>query len=324
MKVTIICPFYNEEKIIRSSCINFINNISKQFKNWELILVNDGSLDNSLKVLISTLDNYLNIFDIKVISYNKNLGRGAALKKGIDHASGDIIITTEIDGSWGNKICKQIFDKITKGPYDAIFASPHLNNGGFKNVPINRIILSKVINKIINIVFYSDITMSTGMTRGYKKETIQQIYTNEAGKEFHLEVLLKLKLLNKNIGEIPATITWPKVTIRKSSTRVFRTVIKHLKFLLNFNPIKIAYFMSLITYGFSILFMLSAIILFFNARIPSIYSIILSVLFFIGGSLFLILINLLINIRAIERNQYVLKLNNQKIKENNFYFQTKK
>ena len=124
-------------------------------------------------------------------------------------ARGDILISTEIDLSWGEDIVKKIVDKFIREPdLDVVIASPNIEGGGYKNIPKYRVIISKIGNFIIRMLFTKEITMNTGMTRGYRRGIIENIQFDEKGKEFHLESLLKLKILGYKFGEIPATLEW--------------------------------------------------------------------------------------------------------------------
>lgn len=88
MKYTFIVPVYNAEKHI-NKCITSI--INQTYKNFEIIIINDGSTDNSLKII--------NIYKNKNIKiYNqKNEGVSSARNKGLDKASGDYIIFVDAD-----------------------------------------------------------------------------------------------------------------------------------------------------------------------------------------------------------------------------------
>ncbi len=133
-KVSIVCPFYNEEAILNAALLGMIRNLSNFPYTWELIIVNDGSVDNSSKVAKSFIEKNLLSSKVILIEYKKNMGRGYALRTGIAHASGDLIVTTEIDLSWGDNIVLDILKKFVVGPWlDAVFASPNLPRGEYKN-----------------------------------------------------------------------------------------------------------------------------------------------------------------------------------------------
>ena len=89
-KISVIIPVYNSEKYI-SRCIDSI--IAQSYENWELILVNDGSTDNSLNIL-----NHYKQKDFRIFVYSqKNKGPGAARNLGIKNASGDYIVFIDSD-----------------------------------------------------------------------------------------------------------------------------------------------------------------------------------------------------------------------------------
>lgn len=250
-KVSIICPFFNEELIIETAAQLIVKSLKNLPVEWELILVDDGSTDDSLSLVSKTMEMYPRV---RIITYKTNQGRGEALRTGINYAQGDIIVTTEIDLSWGEDIIKKIVSKFQKDTnLDVVIASPNLKSGGYKNVPFLRVFLSKLGNTLIRILFVRSVTMCTGMTRGYRREVFQSLRTYDKGKEFHLEVLLKLYALGLNIAEVPATLEWKnnklskdKKRQRKSSLALSRVITTHLNFLFLAQPIKYFWFVSLL------------------------------------------------------------------------------
>ncbi len=89
--ISIILPAYNEEASIKD-CIVSIKDITL-YKDYEIIVVNDGSTDRTYDILQS-------IQDITVINNPYNLGYGASIKKGIKHASGNWILIMDTDGTY--------------------------------------------------------------------------------------------------------------------------------------------------------------------------------------------------------------------------------
>lgn len=84
--LTVIIPAYNEEKVIA----DVIADIKALKKNYEILVVDDGSTDNTYNVIKD--------LGIKIIRHPRNKGYGAALKTGIRSASGDIVLTMDADG----------------------------------------------------------------------------------------------------------------------------------------------------------------------------------------------------------------------------------
>lgn len=87
--VSIIVPFYNEEKYIKNSVLSIID---QTYKNLEILLINDASTDKSLQVIEEIKDSR-----IRIINCKKNIGRPAARNLGIDEARGEFITMMDAD-----------------------------------------------------------------------------------------------------------------------------------------------------------------------------------------------------------------------------------
>jgi len=83
--ISVIIPAYNEEKNIK----NVLNVLKKINIIDEIIVVNDGSTDNTEKEVL--------LFDVKLVNFDKNLGKGAAVKRGIQIAKGDVLVLLDAD-----------------------------------------------------------------------------------------------------------------------------------------------------------------------------------------------------------------------------------
>lgn len=243
MDISVVSPFYNEGKIVGSTVRDMLEQLSTLDGEWELIVVNDGSTDGSGEVVKSIRHPRL-----RLIEYPFNRGRGYALASGIKAARGDIIVTTEIDLSWGENIIHELVTEMRQNPgVDFVVASPHLPGGGYRNVPRKRVFFSKLGNRVIRTLMSRAATMNTGMTRAYRRRMIQSLPLYENGKEFHLEVILKATALGYSFSEIPAVLEWRKHKYkgksveRKSSSKVKRLILTHTLFSIFANPVRYAW-----------------------------------------------------------------------------------
>ncbi|MBI3506684.1 MAG: glycosyltransferase [Proteobacteria bacterium] len=280
-EISVVCPFYREEDIVAGAAERLLSQMKQQFpaRGWEIILVNDGSTDNSLEVLSEKLD-AIGDTRVRVISYRRNQGRGYALKSGIDAARGSLIVTTEMDLSWGDDIVKRLVADLDAHP-DAHFvvASPHASGGGLDAVPAMRQFLTRFGNRLISLFFDSGISMHTGMTRAYRRDVIQPLQVRERGKEFHLEVLLKLLTLGFVAREIPATISWrmrsqltgkPRAKA-KSSTSIRRTIATHMTFIAIAQPMRYFGFLSAVALAVASVMFGIGLVNFLSGRIAIFY-----------------------------------------------------
>jgi glycosyltransferase involved in cell wall biosynthesis len=288
--ISIISPFYNEEIILDKAIDEMLKNLKGLDQPWELILVNDGSTDSSLEIAVGKADINSNV---KVVTYSVNRGRGNALRQGINSARGDIIITTEIDCSWGNNIVNELVKFFeTNKSADIVIASTNLPGGGYENVPKFRALLSQFGNLFLRFMISKNITLYTGMTRGYRAKIIKNLPTSEAGKEFHLEVLAKAISFNYNIKEIPAKLTWQDQKLsndrslkRKSSSKVRKIASSHLLFGLSGRPYRYLFFLGLMMLLVATTFLIWGLINLINGEI-SIYLLSLSLSGYILSVLF--------------------------------------
>ena len=94
MKLSIVIPIYNESENLGNLFQELYDVLANKDFDYEILAVNDGSLDNSADILkkIAGYDN-----KIKVLNFSSNFGQTAAISAGIDHASGDIIVPIDSD-----------------------------------------------------------------------------------------------------------------------------------------------------------------------------------------------------------------------------------
>lgn len=111
MKLTIIIPVYNEEKTI-SEVINKIKLVKIKGVAIETIIVDDGSHDKSARNVKRAIAGSTSI---KFITHKKNMGKGAAVRSGIQEASGDYIIIQDADLEYDPKQIPVLFKEIENG-----------------------------------------------------------------------------------------------------------------------------------------------------------------------------------------------------------------
>ncbi len=233
--ISIISPFYNEASILDASITQMLSNLAGLQHPWELIVVDDGSTDGSGDIARRLAGPEKRL---QVLGYPENRGRGYAIRAGVAAARGTIIVTTEIDCSWGHDIVQRIVAVFDENPTtDMVIASPNLPGGGYRNVPPYRVRISRLGNLVLGASLTRRITMYTGMTRGYRRERFLELPLDEDEKEFHLEVARKAIAFGFRIREIPAVLTWqhsklakPGTTQRTSSSRIRKLMRTHLLF----------------------------------------------------------------------------------------------
>jgi len=254
--LSLVCPFFNEAGILRSAMRRLLAHLQSRTDRWELILVNDGSTDGSFEI---AKEFAREAPGLRVLGYPHNRGRGFALRTGIAAARGRVVITTEIDLSWGERVISELAAAMDAWPEaDIVVASPHLPTGGYRNVPLTPILLSRIGNRIIRASLPNSPTMCTGMTRAYRLEALRSLPLAENGKEFHLEVILKATALGMRIREIPAVLEWPSGVDgggrggRDRPRHQGRLIVSHSLFSLLADPVRYVWGLGLAAFLLSI------------------------------------------------------------------------
>jgi len=311
--ISVVCPFYNEASILEHAVRTLLSRLNSLEGEWELIIVNDGSTDGSADIASRLAHEYP---WLRVLGYRYNRGRGYALRTGIAAAKGDIIVTTEIDLSWGDDIVQELVEEMRAHPdCDIVVASPHLPGGGYRNVPPKRVWLSRIGNRVIRACMSNAATMNTGMTRAYRRDTIQIMPLLEDGKEFHLEVLLKATEFGMHIREIPAWLEWKEYkhegrrVKRKSSSRVKRLIMSHSLFSLFANPVRYVWAASLMSLGLGGLCIVAAAILKYMLHMVAAYTALLGFSLIIVGSVLFVLGVVVRQGNMIQRELWVVQRN---------------
>jgi glycosyltransferase involved in cell wall biosynthesis len=243
MDLSIVIPMFNEAENVESTLKRVEEALVSFAGTYEIIAVNDGSLDSTLDILnrLAEQDKKL-----KVVSYSKNAGRGMALRKGFKESSGEIIVSIDADLSYDPHYILDLVETLRREPEaDLVLASPYMPGGGVKNVPVLRLWVSKLGNRILRLVMPNRIYTSTGIFRAYQKKVLDSLELESDGKEIHLEILSKALALGYRVKESPAILTSRKRG--KSKFKFRKTAISHLAFSVFEKPMIIFGFIGLLT-----------------------------------------------------------------------------
>ena len=188
MKISIVVPLYNEERTI----INILSKIQNEIKklnefDFEVIIINDGSNDNSKKLLEENSNLYNTL-----ISFNKNRGKGFAIKEGLKKISGEIILIQDADLEYLPHNYKNLLEPFKEYEAQVVYGSR------FKSTEASRVLFfwHMIANKIIT--FCSNIFSNLNLTdveTGYKvfrADILKKIDLKENSFAFEIEITQKI------------------------------------------------------------------------------------------------------------------------------------
>ena len=147
--LTVLVPFYNEENTILKSIekldsLTFIN---------EVILLNDGSTDNSLDMVNKFIKNKIKY---KILSYKENIGKGAVLNKSREHISNDYVVIHDADLEYSPKDLIEMF-KFADGS-NLVLGSRFIGKKQRSNIYFRTYIANKVISLFFSLINQKRIT----------------------------------------------------------------------------------------------------------------------------------------------------------------------
>lgn len=183
--LSIILPVYNEENnigVVIGKIIDFISQNKNLFKHYEVIIVNDGSKDNTVKVLKEFASK---IPYLKVVTHHKNRGYGVALSSGFKNANFSCVLFMDADGQFDIWEFKKFLPYLDN--YDIIVGYRYKRKDN-----LYRILLGKIYGYVVFLIFgvrFKDV--NCGLKLFKRKALEEEIYSTRG--IFYTEVLLKAK-----------------------------------------------------------------------------------------------------------------------------------
>lgn len=170
-KVSVIVPIYNVEKYLKYS----IGGILKQsYKNLEIILVNDGSQDNSLAICeeYSKIDNRIKIISVE------NGGQGRARNIGLQHSTSDWILFLDADDYYDNNAVEYLVELAERYGSDLVVTPlrvvrDHIQGGNASSIK-NEKILNLNKDRLIEEMYYGRLLGATPCGKLYKREILEK------------------------------------------------------------------------------------------------------------------------------------------------------
>lgn len=238
--ISIVIPFYNEAEGVPAFVLGMtpvLEEINRRFGSCELLLVDDGSQDGGPEAFASAFEEGLRSGRVRLLRSDgstappgvtgQNRGLGAALRAGFEAARGDIIVTTDADGTYAFSEIPRMLEALTP-EVDLVTASPYHPEGAVEGVPAYRLLLSRGASLLYRGLLRPDVYTYTSMFRAYRRKVLEQVRFRSPGYLSQAEILAEAMLAGFVVAEHPAVLRVR--AYGQSKAKVARIIGDHLRF----------------------------------------------------------------------------------------------
>ncbi len=192
--LSIIIPCYNE----KNSILALVRKVmDAPIEEKEIIIVDDCSTDGTREVLEKDVKPLVS----KIVYHEKNAGKGAALRTGFKHATGDVVIIQDADFEYDPNEYPRVVNPIFEGKCKVMYGS-RFKGQRAKGYVLNRI-ANRFLTGVSNFFTHQRLTDMETCYKAFKREVIQAVNIEENRFGFEPEITAKISKMGIRIREVP-------------------------------------------------------------------------------------------------------------------------
>lgn len=225
--VSIVVPAYNEADGVSQTLKSLLPTVETLRLQYpvEVIFVDDGSRDNTRQLLeASTADDD----SLRVVSHSTNRGLGAAIRTGFEHAAGDIVVTTDFDGTYRFETIPALIALLQSSGADVVTASPYHPDGSVVGVPRYRLLFSYGASLLYRILVSRHLHTWTALFRAYRRPVVEAVSFESDGFLAGTEILVSAVQQGFRVVEYPTDLH--SRTFGQSSIKILTVTLTHLRY----------------------------------------------------------------------------------------------
>jgi len=196
VKLSAIMPVHNEESTI-DEVIRLVRSVDLGDIEIEVVVVDDASTDSTA----SKLDAYRGEPGIAVLNHEMNRGKGAAIRTGLDHVTGDMVIIQDADLEYDPGDYPRLIRPIIDGEADVVYGSRFM--GSIENMALPNLIANKALAWAVTLLFGKRITDEATCYKVFRTDVLRSFDLVCERFEFCPEVTAKTLRRGYRLREIP-------------------------------------------------------------------------------------------------------------------------
>lgn len=225
--LSVVIPAYNEEKRILRALKHVHGYLSKYLKKFEIIVVSDGSRDNTVKIVADFVKNHKNT---RFVELRVNKGKGAAVRKGVLTAKEDWVLVTDADLSTPIEELPQLAAQCNDN--QIIYGSRYLDKGKLLvKQPLLRQFIGRLGNFVIRVFFGLKFADTQCGFKLFDRKIVGRLFRNAQINRWgwDIEILVIGNLLGFNIVEVPVSWRHEKGSRFRAIKGLFETFMEVLR-----------------------------------------------------------------------------------------------
>jgi glycosyltransferase involved in cell wall biosynthesis len=195
MKVSAVMPVYNERNTVRT----VVERVLAAPMDVELICVDDASSDGSREILHELQTRYPNL---RVVLQPKNMGKGAALRRGIQEATGDFVLIQDADLEYDPADYPALLDPLIQGKADVVYGSRFMGSRPHRVLYFWHSVANKLLTLLSNSLTNLNLSDMETCYKVFRREIVQQIPIEEDRFGFEPEITIKVAKRRLRIYEV--------------------------------------------------------------------------------------------------------------------------
>jgi glycosyltransferase involved in cell wall biosynthesis len=197
MKLSVVMPVYNERATLRSIVERVLSVATTEL---ELICVDDGSRDGSREILGELQNEYPE--KVRVLLQPQNSGKGAALRRGIQEATGDFLIIQDADLEYDPSDYPLLLEPLIQGKADVVYGSRFLGSGPHRVLYFWHSVGNWLLTLLSNCLTNINLSDMETCYKAFLREVIQSIPIEENRFGFEPEITVKVAKRHLRIYEV--------------------------------------------------------------------------------------------------------------------------